>query len=98
MELDATADVAVEERPAGFGRVETYTVVHNREGEYRAVVIGRLLQGGGKRFVAVCDDVEVMRRMQRHDFLDAVVMVETDAKGVGRFTPQQQETPTLARL
>lgn len=83
-ELDAAPEAEVDDRPSGKGMVETYTVVHNNRGEYRAIVVGRLLSSGA-RFVSISNDVELMKRMKSEDFLHRIVDVSTDKKGVGRF-------------
>lgn len=50
-EIDAEAKPVLALEPTGTGRVETYTVVHGRDGEpYMGIVIGRLEDGS--RFVA----------------------------------------------
>lgn len=49
-EVDALPSVEVELEPSGPGTVESYTVIHGREGAEKAVVVGRLETG--KRFMA----------------------------------------------
>ncbi|MFW6027587.1 MAG: thiolase C-terminal domain-containing protein, partial [bacterium] len=49
-ELDGGERVAVTERPQGKGTIETFTVVHAREGVRMGIVIGRTEDGA--RFVA----------------------------------------------
>lgn len=50
-EIDAEAKPAIALEPEGDAKIETYTVVHGRDGApYMAIVIGRL--GDGSRFVA----------------------------------------------
>ncbi|MFA5121224.1 acetyl-CoA acetyltransferase [Zavarzinia sp.] len=50
-EIDAEAHPGITEAPEGEAKIETYTVVHGRDGEpYMAIVIGRLADG--TRFVA----------------------------------------------
>ena len=50
-EIDALAHPAVTETPQGIGRIETYTVVHRREGPFMGIVIGR--DEADRRFAAV---------------------------------------------
>ena len=64
--------------------VESYTVVHDRQREARAIVVGRLLATDA-RFVALTTDAATMRAMKTEEFLGREVELRTDAKGVGRF-------------
>lgn len=50
-EIDALPHPDVIEQPQGAGRVETYTIVHRREGPYMGIVVGR--DANDRRFVAV---------------------------------------------
>jgi len=50
-EIDALPHPDVIEQPQGPGRVETYTIVHRREGPYMGIVVGR--DANDRRFVAV---------------------------------------------
>jgi acetyl-CoA C-acetyltransferase len=50
-EIDALPHPTVIEQPQGAGRIETYTVVHRREGPYMGIVVGR--DANDRRFVAV---------------------------------------------
>lgn len=49
-EIDALPHPDVIEMPQGPATIETYTVVHKREGPFMGIVIGR--DSGGRRFVA----------------------------------------------
>jgi acetyl-CoA C-acetyltransferase len=49
-QIDALAHPAVTETPQGSAKIETYTVVHRREGPFMGIVIGR--DAEGRRFVA----------------------------------------------
>ena len=56
------------ETPQGQASIETYTVLHGREGVERALVIGRL--DDGTRFVAETpDDEATLQRMMSQDML-----------------------------
>lgn len=81
-----TFTLVVDEQPSGKGRVETYTVFHSNKGEYRAIVVGKLLSTGS-RFVSISNDIALMKRMKRDDFLHRIVEVSTNDKGVAHFTP-----------
>jgi acetyl-CoA C-acetyltransferase len=49
-QIDALAHPAVIEQPQGAARIETYTVVHRREGPFMGIIVGR--DGDNRRFVA----------------------------------------------
>lgn len=49
-QIDALPHPAVTETPQGPARIETYTVVHRREGPFMGIVVGR--DEGDRRFVA----------------------------------------------
>jgi acetyl-CoA C-acetyltransferase len=50
-EIDALPHPTVIETPQGIGRIETYTVVHRREGPFMGIVVGR--DEADRRFCAV---------------------------------------------
>jgi acetyl-CoA C-acetyltransferase len=50
-EIDALPHPAVIETPQGIGTIETYTVVHRREGPFMGIIVGRDEQD--RRFAAV---------------------------------------------
>ena len=50
-QIDALAHPAVIETPQGAARIETYTVVHRREGPFMGIVVGR--DADNRRFVAL---------------------------------------------
>ena len=87
-ELDAGPELAICESPNGQGSVETYTVIHDRDGPTHAIVIGRLTTGDnkGERFVAKCTDLETMERMKERVMLGETVQVGTDEEGAGQFS------------
>lgn len=60
----------------GEGSIETYTVVHGREGPTYAVVIGRLPDG--RRFIARSDDSATLASMQARDPLGHRVTLSND--------------------
>ena len=56
------------EQPTGTGTIETYTVIHNREGPERGLVIGRLEDG--TRFLAETpDDTATLQMMMDQEML-----------------------------
>ena len=62
----------------GDGRIETYTIVHGREGPTYAIAIGRLPDG--KRFIARSDDPASLAAMQARDPLGAQVALSNDGE------------------
>jgi acetyl-CoA C-acetyltransferase len=62
----------------GAGTIETYTVVHGRDGPTYAVAIGRLPDG--KRFIARSDDPATLAAMQARDPLGAQVALSNDGE------------------
>jgi|SRR5579859_335226 len=50
-QIDELAHPVVTETPQGAARIETYTVVHRREGPFMGIVIGR--DGDNRRFVSL---------------------------------------------
>ncbi len=78
---------AVQHRPAppalaelaqGIGTVETYTIVHGREGPTYAVAIGRLADG--RRFIARSEDPATLAAMQDSDPLGAHATLSNDGQ------------------
>ena len=67
------------ETPNGNGTIETYTVLHGREGVERALVIGLL--DDGTRFIAETpDDVHTLQKMMGRDMLGAPGTASTGDK------------------
>jgi acetyl-CoA C-acetyltransferase len=60
----------------GSGTIETYTVVHGREGPTYAVVIGCLPDG--RRFIARSDDAATLLEMTANDPLGRPVILSND--------------------
>ena len=78
---------AVQHRPAppelaglvgGSGTIETYTLVHGREGPTYAVAIGRLPDG--RRFIARGDDPATLAAMEADDPLGGQVALSNDGE------------------
>lgn len=67
------------EAPEGEASIETYTVIHGRQGVERGLVIGRL--NDGRRFIAETpDDAQTLARMVSEDMLGARGTVSTGAE------------------
>lgn len=68
-QLDAMAKAPFTETPHGAATIETYTVMHGRDGPEFAVVFGRL-DAGGQRFIAnLPDDPAALWDLQKRDSL-----------------------------
>jgi acetyl-CoA C-acetyltransferase len=62
-EIDALPHPEVIETPQGRGTIETYTVIHKREGPFLAIVVGR--DADGRRFVAnTPNDAETLAKLE----------------------------------
>ena len=84
-EIDADRGPAVAEHAAGAARIETYTVMHDRQGPSYTILFGRL--SDGRRFIAnTPQDASLLRDMTERDYLDAPGKV-THAEGVNLFQP-----------
>jgi acetyl-CoA C-acetyltransferase len=72
--------------PHGRGAIESYTVLHDREGHpTRGIVIGRL--DDGRRFIAnTPDDRGVMEGLMAEEGIGRLGTV-TSAEGMNRFEP-----------
>jgi acetyl-CoA C-acetyltransferase len=87
-EIDALAHPAVTETPQGAATIETYTVVHRREGPFMGIVIGR--DADGRRFCAVTpDDPETLAGLERGEQVGRPGQVGPNADGkTNFFVPQ----------
>jgi len=85
-QMDALPRAPFTETPHGEARIETYTVMHGRDGPEFAVVFGRL-NDGGRRFVAnLPDDPAALWDLQNRDSLGRSGGV-TQQDGRNVFTP-----------
>lgn len=85
-ELDALPMAAFTETPAGRARIETYTVMHDRQGPSYAVVFGRLEQGGARFIANLPPDRALLEDLQRREGLGRAGSVE-HRDGHNLFTP-----------
>jgi acetyl-CoA C-acetyltransferase len=84
-ELDAMAHPEVDPRPEGEGRIETYTVMHDRGGPKIGIVIGRL--ASGKRFLAhTPGDLATLNDLMAREALNRPGRVAPGDK-INLFTP-----------
>jgi acetyl-CoA C-acetyltransferase len=79
--IDALPHPEIVERPEGRARIETYTIVHGREGVRMGIVIGRDAQN--RRFVAQTpDDPAVLLDLERHEGVGRTGRVGAHPDGV----------------
>ncbi len=84
-EINAARGPVVAEVAEGEGTVETYTVMHDRDGPSYAILFGRL--GDGRRFMAnTPDDAALLSEMTAQDYLGAKGKVRS-ADGINIFVP-----------
>ncbi len=82
-ELDAMAHPRFDPYPSGKGQVETYTVVHGRDGPNMGLIVGRL--ENGDRFIAHSEsDPATLQKMMEMDMLGATGTV-TPGDKTNRF-------------
>jgi acetyl-CoA C-acetyltransferase len=86
-EIDALPHPAVTETPQGAARIETYTVVHRREGPFMGIVIGR--DEADRRFVAhTPNDSETLAGLERGEQVGRMGRVSLGPDGqTNLFTP-----------
>jgi len=69
LRVDAPAALRLCERPAGAASIETWTVLHDRNGPVQGLLFGRL-RATGERFLArTASDAATLQRLQRGDAL-----------------------------
>jgi acetyl-CoA C-acetyltransferase len=86
-ELDRLSGPEIVEEASGKGRVETYTVIHDREGRpVSSIIIGRLEDG--KRFLAMAEESEeVYNEMMAREIIGETGRVQTkEGKNVFSFS------------
>ncbi|HEY0437830.1 MAG TPA: acetyl-CoA acetyltransferase [Phenylobacterium sp.] len=86
-EIDALPHPSVIETPQGAARIETYTVVHRREGPFMGIVIGR--DEADRRFAAVTpNDPETLLGLERGEQVGRTGRVGPGPDGqTNLFTP-----------
>ena len=85
-QIDALPHPAVTETPQGAARIETYTVVHRREGPFMGIVIGR--DADGRRFAAnTPNDPATLASLEQGEQVGRTGQVTTGAGDINLFTP-----------
>jgi len=69
VEIDAMPHPTVEAAPSGDATVETYTVLHDREGEPEAAVVVGRLAGGARFWAATPAERDLLEAMEREEFI-----------------------------
>jgi acetyl-CoA C-acetyltransferase len=84
-EIDALPHPEIVEQPQGAATIETYTIVHRKEGPYRGLIVGR--DAEGRRFAAVTpDDAALLADMESREQVGRSGNV-TQAGDINVFTP-----------
>ena len=84
--IDAEKGPETTDKPVGKATVETYTVMHDREGPSFAILFGRLEDG--RRFIAnTPDDPGLLTDLEKSDALGLHGHVNTNSDGIAIFTP-----------
>ncbi len=88
--IDALPAPVLNTKPQGWGRVQTYTVLHGKGGPSEVIVIG-CLEGSGERFVAnsIANDEQALRAFVEQDGLCLRVCVRWH-QGINRFALSQE--------
>jgi acetyl-CoA C-acetyltransferase len=85
-QIDSLPHPAVIEQPQGPARIETYTVVHRREGPYMGIVIGR--DEADRRFVAhTPGDPETLAGLEATEQVGRTGRVSPAENGLNLFVP-----------
>jgi acetyl-CoA C-acetyltransferase len=86
-EIDALPHPPVTETPSGAAAIETYTVVHRREGPFMGIVIGR--DSDGRRFVAhTPDDPAFLTAFEAQEQVGRPGAVSQGDGGLNLFVPE----------
>lgn len=84
-QIDALPHPEVIETPQGRGVIETYTVVHKREGPFLGIIVGR--DAEGRRFVAnTPNDAETLAKLEASEQIGRTGTVAQEG-GRNIFTP-----------
>ena len=84
--IDAEKGPETTDKPVGKATVETYTVMHDREGPSFAILFGRLEDG--RRFISnTPDDPGLLLDLEKSDALGLHGHVKTNSDGIAIFTP-----------
>jgi acetyl-CoA C-acetyltransferase len=85
-QIDALPHPAVTETPQGAARIETYTVVHRREGPYMGIVVGR--DADDRRFVALtANDPATLASLEQGEQVGRTGQVSAGPGDTNLFTP-----------
>jgi acetyl-CoA C-acetyltransferase len=85
-EVDKIERPAISEAPSGDATIETYTVIHSRNGPANGIVIGRLNDTGARFCANTPDDPGTLQNLMEQDSLGRGGAVNTE-DGKNTFTP-----------
>lgn len=93
--IDALPAPALTLSPTGWASVESYTVLHDKQGPKEVIVVGRL-DRTGERFVAnsVAEDAEALQGFSGQDGLELKICVRL-LQGVNRFAMSETSLDRL---
>jgi acetyl-CoA C-acetyltransferase len=86
-QLDALPKAPFTETPHGEAHIETYTVMHGRNGPEFAVVFGRLHEGGERVIANLPDDPTGLWALQNHESIGRAGRVHRADEGRNVFVP-----------
>ncbi|MBW8815940.1 MAG: acetyl-CoA acetyltransferase [Caulobacterales bacterium] len=85
-EIDALPHPEIVEQPSGPATIETYTVIHKREGPFMSIIVGR--DAAGRRFVAnTPSDPQVLAELETREQVGRPGLVSQGEGGLNVFTP-----------
>ena len=87
-DIDNQAHPVAIDKPGGSAKVETYTVVHGRDGPYLGIIIGRLTEGGGRFVAHAPNDPATLNGLMDKDSLNRPGTVVSGEDGINIFTPE----------
>ncbi len=89
-EIDAAPHPTLQEAPVGGGRIETYTVLHDRDGAVETGLLIGLLDDGSRFWANTPPDRDLLETMEREEFIGCRGTVKHDAATtLNVFTPRR---------
>jgi acetyl-CoA C-acetyltransferase len=85
--VDATPHPTCLERADGLARIETYTVLHDRDGVAHEAIIVARLENGDRVFANADPDRDMLATLEREEMVGAPGRVCAAADGRNRFRP-----------
>jgi acetyl-CoA C-acetyltransferase len=85
--IDATPHPTCVENAEGRAEIETYTVLHDREGVAHEAIIVARLENGDRIFANVDPDADLLAMLEREEMVGTPGHVRAGADGRNRFQP-----------